>query len=302
MWMETSGRASRSGIARLRDCGIRREQAPGFAAEQHRRQLLDALLHDQQQRDEQGRADDHGDLRAKDEIMRHPIIDDVGRPGADPMRGQREHACLHRRDPRDDEDRQGQQQAKDHRRHRLQRPIRALHRPVEREFRVAPGIEQAPIGTDAAFEGLPRLVEGLDDRIFDPHRLGPGDEIAHDLRLGERARHGGLAVQSGARPAELGDHDALAGIGLPQALIVLHRMIDGGDAGNALPNKAGRVRRCSRPPKRAPGAGARCSPPRPWSPERRPRASRAGSWRSGPGRYRPYAAPRLRYIAFRCRR
>ena len=54
------------------------------------------------------------------------------------------------------------------------------------EFRLAVGVEHAPIGADAAFVGLPRLVERLDDRIVDAHGVGAGDEIADDLGLGQR--------------------------------------------------------------------------------------------------------------------
>ena len=103
--------------------------------------------------------------------------------------------------------------------------------PAKREFRLPVGVENAPIRADAAFARLPRLVEGLDDRIVDAHGIGAGDEIAHDFGLRDRARHRVLAVQSGARPAELGDHDALARIGFAQPLIDLDGVIDGGRPG-----------------------------------------------------------------------
>ena len=91
---------------------------------------------------------------------------------------------------------------------------------------MAVGIEDPPIGTDAAFVGLPGLIERLDDRIVDAHGVGAGDEIADDVGLGERARHRVLAIEPRARPAKLGDHDALARIGLPQALIAVERVVD----------------------------------------------------------------------------
>ena len=56
--------------------------------------------------------------------------------------------------------------------------------PAKANFGVPVGVEDAPIGSDAAFIGLPRLVEGFDDRIVDAHGIGPGDEVAHDLAPG----------------------------------------------------------------------------------------------------------------------
>ena len=142
------------------------------------------------------------------------------------MRRAGEHAGLERRNAGAGEDRDAEEKPDGERGHGLQHPVRRLDRAGKLEFRLPLGIEHAPIGADAAFEGLPRLVERLDDRIVDAHGVGAGDEVADDLGLSQRIGHGVLAVETRARPAKLGDHDALAGIGLAQPLVDLHRVID----------------------------------------------------------------------------
>ncbi len=136
---------------------------------------------------------------------------------------------------RDGEDRDREQNADGESRDHLQQEVRRLDGPGKGEFRITVGVEDAPIGSDAAFEGLPRLVEGLDDRVVDAHGIGAGYEVAYDRGLGERARHRVLAIKAGARPAELGDHDALARISLPQPVIDIDGMVDGERAGHAFP-------------------------------------------------------------------
>src|SRR4026208_1478857 len=78
----------------------------------------------------------------------------------------------------------------------LNSPFGRLARAGKLEFRLPLGIEHAPIGADAAFEGLPRLVECLDDRIIDTHGVRPGDEITDDLGLSHRIGHGGKAIET----------------------------------------------------------------------------------------------------------
>ena len=58
------------------------------------------------------------------------------------------------------------------------------------EFRLARGVEQAPVGADAAFEGLPRLVERFDDVVVDAAGFGARDEVADDRGLLDAARIG----------------------------------------------------------------------------------------------------------------
>ena len=53
---------------------------------------------------------------------------------------------------------------------------------------------------------------GLDDVVVDAEGLGARDEVAQHGGLLDAARIGVLHVVAGARPAEFGDHDALAGM------------------------------------------------------------------------------------------
>ena len=96
-------------------------------------------------------------------------------------------------------------------------------------------IEHSPIGTDAAFERLPRLIVGLDDVVIDAERVGAGDELAQHRRLLEPSGLGYAAVIAGARPAELGDHDALARVSLPKLVIDAKTVIDRLRVGNVIP-------------------------------------------------------------------
>ena len=107
--------------------------------------------------------------------------------------------------------------------------------PVQENFGCARGVEHAPVGADAAFEGLPRLVVGFDDVVVDAERLGARDEVAQHFGLRHLAGIGVAAVVARARPAELGDHDALAGIGLAQPVVDRDRLIDRGLLGDAFP-------------------------------------------------------------------
>ncbi len=103
------------------------------------------------------------------------------------------------------------------------------------EFRIPRGVEDAPIRTDAAFESLPRLVEGLDDVVVDAKRIGAREEIADHRRLGEASRDGVTAIVAGARPAKFRDDDALSRIGLTQGVIDAHRLFDRGLFRQSLP-------------------------------------------------------------------
>ena len=51
------------------------------------------LLHDGDEGHEQHGADDHGDERAEDEVVRRPIVEHARAPGADGMCGAGEYAA-----------------------------------------------------------------------------------------------------------------------------------------------------------------------------------------------------------------
>ena len=103
------------------------------------------------------------------------------------------------------------------------------------EFRLTRGVEQTPIGTDAAFIGLPRLVDRFDDVVVDAIGLGAGDEVAQHGGLLDAPRNGVVHIVARARPAELGDDDALAGISRPQLVVDQDRLIDRLLGGEAFP-------------------------------------------------------------------
>src|SRR5262249_23647706 len=77
-----------------------------------------------------------------------------------------------------------------------------------------------------ALEAFPGLIESLDDVVFDAEILGARNELADDLRLHDAAGIGELQIVAGARPAELGDYDALARIIEPQALVFSDRIVN----------------------------------------------------------------------------
>ena len=211
------------------------QQALRTAPEDDLGKLVEPLLHDGDEGHEQNGADDHSDERAEDEIVRRPIVENARAPGADGVRRTCEHAGLERRNAGAGENRDAEEKSDGERGNGLQHPVRRLDRAGKLEFRLPLGIEHAPVGADAAFEGLPRLVECLDDRVVDAHGVRACDEVADDLGLSQRIGHGGKAVETRARPAKLGDHDALAGIGLAEPLIDLHGVVDRDRARQPLP-------------------------------------------------------------------
>jgi hypothetical protein len=105
-----------------------------------------------------------------------------------------------------------------------------------REFRVAVGVEQAPIGADATFGSFPWLVESLDDVVVHAERLGARQERADYTRLLELAGNGTLAIVAAARPAELRDDNALAGKCLfSQEVVDPHGLIERTRGRNVVP-------------------------------------------------------------------
>ena len=136
-------------------------------------------------------------------------------------------ACV-KLDPGHGQDRQGQQQPEQHRKAGALAVIGIGDGSGPGEFRLPRRVEQAPIGADAAFHGLPRLIDRLDDVVVDAVGLGAGDEIAQNLGLFHAAGIGVMEVVAGARPAEFGDHDPLAGMHLAQLVVELDGVVDRG--------------------------------------------------------------------------
>ena len=105
--------------------------------------------------------------------------------------------------------------------------VRIAHQSGPGELGVAGCVEHAPVHTDAAFIGLPRLVECLDDVVVDAVSFGARDELAQHARLLDATGIGLAHVVTGAGPAELGNHDTLARMGGAQFVIELDGLIDG---------------------------------------------------------------------------
>ena len=167
--------------------------------------------------------------------MAGPIGEHGRDPGADAVRRGRQQQRLHRGGPFEPQDRQRHQDADQNRDDGEFPVVRVDDRPGPGKFRFPLGIENAPIGADAAFEELPGLIDRLDDVVFHADRIGAGDEVAQHHRLLERAGIGISQIVTGARPAEFGDHDPLAGKLVAQQLIAIDRLIDGLLVGEVFP-------------------------------------------------------------------
>ena len=93
-------------------------------------------------------------------------------------------------------------------------------RPGPGEFRAAREASNRPqYGPTPPSIGLPGLIDRLDDVVVDAIGLGARDEVAHHHRLLDAAGIGVVHIVAGARPAELGDHDALAGMRAAQLVV-----------------------------------------------------------------------------------
>ena len=126
---------------------------------------------------------------------------------------------LHHGRPLEPEDRQRHQDA-DEQRDGRELPVVLVHdRAGPGEFRLARGVQDAPIRADAAFEEFPGLIDRLDDVVVHADGVGAGDEVAQHRCLLERAGLGVAQIVAGAGPAEFGDHDPLARELLAQQLV-----------------------------------------------------------------------------------
>ncbi len=151
--------------------------------------------------------------------MRLPEGEDERAPGAHRIRGDGKHDGFADCSAAACQDRQREQEAERERKPSQLPEVRVIDRSGPGELRLARGVEHAPVHADAALVGLPRLVERLDDVVVDAVSFGARNEFAQDAGLldaaGVRAAH----VVARARPAEFGDHDALAGMRLAQLVI-----------------------------------------------------------------------------------
>ena len=125
------------------------------------------------------------------------------------------------------QDRQRQQQPEQDRKAGELPMVGIADRPGPCELRIARGIEHAPIGADAAFVGLPGLIERFDDVVVDAVGFGARRRNRAAPSPARSGRESALVhVVAGARPAELGDHDALAGMGAAQLVVGVDGLVD----------------------------------------------------------------------------
>ena len=203
-----------------------RHQPHRLATEGDRRDLLDARQRDDDQRDKQQCTETEREGRAGHEIVAVPIGEQGRRPCADGVGRGGQQNDLPDGDGARRQDRQRQQHAHQQGDAGKLPVIRIADRAGPAELGVTRRIEQAPIGADAAFEYLPRLIDGFDDVVVDAVGLGARDEFSQSDGLLDAAGIGGFQIIAGARPAELGDDDALAGIGAAQLVINDDGLID----------------------------------------------------------------------------
>ena len=210
----------------LRHRQRRADQASRAVSEGHCRDLLHARQRDEDQRNEQHDPEPEREGGARDEIVRVPEGEDDREPGTDDIGRHRERQGLTGGGARLGEHRHGEQEAEQDR--------QAGHFPVvgvadqsgPGELGLARGVEHAPVLADAAFVGLPRLVEGFDHVVVDTVGFRPGGEVTQHGRLLEPAGIGIVHVVAAARPAELGDHDPLAGMERAQLVVGEDRLVD----------------------------------------------------------------------------
>ncbi|MEY9681913.1 hypothetical protein ABIF13_002687 [Bradyrhizobium elkanii] len=139
--------------------------------------------------------------------------------------GRRQQQRLHHGRLVQPQDRQRHEQPDQHGDQRDLPVVRIGDRTGPGEFRLAVGIEDAPVGSDAAFEELPGLIDRLDDVVVHADGFGAGDEVAQHGGLLERAGNCAAQIVALARPAEFGDQDAFAGEGVAQQIVAVDRLV-----------------------------------------------------------------------------
>src|SRR3569623_1370908 len=213
----------------------RGEQALRTAAEGDGGDFLDSRHRDQHQRHQQDHAERQGEGGAEHEVVRVPVGEYGGEPCADAVGRDGEQENLRNGRLHQAENGQRHQDADQHRDQRHLPVIGIGDRPGPWEFRFTRCVQNAPVRADTTFEKLPRLVDGFDDVVVEPDRLGAGHEVAQDRRLFEWARIRALQVVPLTRPAKLRDHHSLAGKTVPQQLGDRHGVIDGRSGRNIVP-------------------------------------------------------------------
>src|SRR5262245_2834109 len=103
------------------------------------------------------------------------------------------------------------------------------------ELRMTCGIEYSPIWADATFKDFPGLIDCFDDVVVDSIGLGTRDEVTEHDRLIDTSGICILEIVSCARPTELGDNNALAGVGLTELVVNQHGLVDSLRFREALP-------------------------------------------------------------------
>ena len=124
------------------------------------------------------------------EIMAVPEGEDDRKPGPDHVGGDRQRGGLAGGHVGLRQDRQRQQQPEQDGETGDLPVVGIADQPGPGELGLPRGVEHAPIGADAAFVGLPRLVEGFDEVVVDAVGLGARGEIAQHRRLLDAARIG----------------------------------------------------------------------------------------------------------------
>ena len=96
------------------------------------------------------------------------------------------------------------------------------------------GVKNSPVWADATFKYLPRLIDRFDNVVVDAIGLSTRSEVAQYHGLVDAAWICVLVIVAGTRPAELGDHNALARISFAKLVIDHDGLIDGLRFGEAL--------------------------------------------------------------------
>ena len=220
---------------RRRHRGHRNQESARTAPESDLGDFFDTRERDHDQRNQENDAEPESESGAEHEIVALPERENGREPSADDVDRHRERCGFDRRGAGSGQERQRQQQPEQDRKTAELPMVGITHYSRPCEFGLARGIEHAPIHADAAFVGLPGLIECLDDVVIDAVSVRPRDEVAQYRGLLDPAGNCLEHVVAAARPAELGDDDALAGMGATQLVVEFDRPVDRLAGGEAIP-------------------------------------------------------------------